>query len=107
LDFASIPDAMCGQYDLVLGSDIVYDHTIASHVAPALARLLRTGGMAFLCCERHRDGMVSFVDIIQAKMAGSLEVVATHADAQALLQQLQMIPGLTSTACSLVVLRRR
>ncbi|RNF18218.1 uncharacterized protein Tco025E_04567 [Trypanosoma conorhini] len=107
LDFASIPEAMCGQYDLVLGSDIVYDHTIASHVAPALVRLLRAGGMAFLCCERHRDGMFSFVDTIQATMAGSLEVVANHADAQAVLRQLQMIPGLTSTTCSLVVLRRR
>ncbi|ORC88922.1 uncharacterized protein TM35_000141330 [Trypanosoma theileri] len=106
LDFADIPAELCQQYDVVLGSDIVYDHDIAAHVAPALVQLLRPGGVAFVCCERHRDGMVSFVDTIRTCMGNSLEVLANYADIQTELQQLHMIPGLTTTACSLVVLRR-
>ncbi|KAH9601248.1 Lysine methyltransferase [Trypanosoma melophagium] len=107
LDFSDIPAEISQQYDVVLGSDIVYDHDIAALVAPALLQLLRPGGVAFICCERHRDGMVSFVDNIRTRMEDSLEVLANHADVQTELQQLNMIPGLTTTACSLVILRRR
>lgn len=107
LDFASIPTALYGQFDLILGSDIVYDFAIAACVAPALEKLMKPSGMALLCCEAHRDGMPQFLDAVRAKThVTTLEVVEEVADVNRLLSVWQLPPGVTESSCSLMILRK-
>lgn len=106
LDFGAPPPEMRAQYDIVLGSDIVYDFHISSLVAPALQFLLRPGGTAYLCCERHRDGMGSFVNDIQRFRRGELEVVRCVDDVQSCLVELEMMPGLTTSSCALIEIKK-
>jgi predicted nicotinamide N-methyase len=104
LDFADIPGELCGVYDVVVASDVVYDHAIAAHVAPALEALLKPGGIALLCCEAHRDGMSYFTRRIRAGQveAAHLRVVDEVRDVQTVLARLQMLTSLTASTCSLI-----
>lgn len=104
LDFMNVPDALHEQYDLVVASDVVYDHTIGAHVAPALEALLRPGGTALLCCEAHRDGMAYFTDRIRSghRAAPHLRVTEEVRDVQTVLRELRMLSSLTASTCSLI-----
>ncbi|KPI84750.1 hypothetical protein ABL78_6195 [Leptomonas seymouri] len=104
LDFSDIPPELCGVYDIVVASDVVYDHAIAAHVAPALDALLSPGGIALLCCEAHRDGMSYFTQRIRSGQpnASHLRVTEDVRDVQAVLSRLEMLPSLTSSTCSLM-----
>lgn len=104
LDFSDIPDELNAAYDVVVASDVVYDHAIAAHVAPALEKLLKPGGVALLCCEAHRDGMSYFTDRIRVgqSSASHLRVVEKVRDVQTVLAQLQMLCSLTASTCSLM-----
>lgn len=105
VDFSAISPELCGVYDLVVASDVVYDHAIAAHVAPALAALLRPGGVALLCCEAHRDGMAYFTDRIRAD-ASMLRVTAEVKDVQTVLTRLVMLSSLTASTCSLIQIEK-
>jgi len=108
LDFSDIPSSLRGRYDLVVGSDIVYDYDIAAHVAPALEVLLCAGGVALICCEAHRDGMQYFADHIRCQQSTSaLEVVEEAKDITEVLTRLRMPPHLTASTCQLLVIYRR
>ncbi|KAK7197202.1 putative methyltransferase [Novymonas esmeraldas] len=104
LDFSAIPDELREQYDVVVASDVVYDHAIAAHVAPALEALLRPGGVALLCCEAHRDGMQTFTERIRAGHpdAPHLRVTQEARDVQEVLRELQMLTALSASTCCLM-----
>ncbi|KPA75211.1 hypothetical protein ABB37_08527 [Leptomonas pyrrhocoris] len=104
LDFGDIPPELCGVYDVVVASDVVYDYAIAAHVAGALEALLKPGGVALLCCEAHRDGMAHFTQRIRLGHPNALHLRVTQEllDVRTVLSQLEMPSGLTSSTCSLM-----
>jgi hypothetical protein len=105
LDFSEISADLAGQFDVVYGSDIVYDFTIASFVPAALIKLLRPGtGVAYLCCETHRDAMKTFVSTVQETYADRL-VVDMNESPQVQLRQ-HILPVGINPKCSLMVFRR-
>jgi hypothetical protein len=72
-----------------------------------VAALLKPGGEALLCNESCRDGMLRFVPDIIEKQALQLEVVAVVEDVSKHLRCLSLAPGISSSPCTLVWLRRR
>jgi hypothetical protein len=105
LDFSEISADLAGQFDVVYGSDIVYDFTIASFVPAALIKLLRPGtGVAYLCCESHRDAMKTFVSTVQETYADRL-VVEMNESPQVQLRH-HILPVGINPKCSLMVFRR-
>lgn len=104
LDFAHIPKHLQNTIDVVLGSDVVYDYTIATFVAPALIQLLRLGsGTSILCCESHRDGMKEFLPLIHAKYGDYLEVVTVESP---IVLNHHRLPTGVNPQCTLMVFRR-
>ena len=107
VDFTDVPAALGGTYDLIVASDVVYDLRLSTFVAPAIVALLRPGGSAIICCERHRDGMETFVPSIQDSLADMLEIEETVDDATRLMQRFVLPAWLSTSTCALVRLRRR
>lgn len=104
LDFASIPEDWHDAYDVVFGSDIVYDYAIAAHVPAALTALLRRGsGVAYLCCEAHRDAMKEFVPNIQRRFSTYLTVELFLPE---VVLQKHTLPQAINPHCSLMIFRR-
>ncbi|CUF09817.1 Hypothetical protein, putative [Bodo saltans] len=105
LDFSTIPKHLEGQFDIVFGSDVVYDFTIAAFVPKALIELLRPGtGVAYLCCESQRDAMKDFVPTIQSTFSKYLVVEINEAP-QVVLKHYCLPTGM-NPKCSLMKFRR-
>lgn len=104
LDMGAVPDSLAGQFDVVVASDIVYDHSIAALVGPALERVLcPQTGVAYVCCESHRDGMATFVDTIRRSFSDSLAVECIEAP---IALERHKPPAGTNELCTLMVFRR-
>jgi predicted nicotinamide N-methyase len=104
LNFASIAEELIGSFDVLYGSDVVYDYTIAAHVPVAMAKLLRAGtGVAYLCCESHRDAMKDFVTNVQRAFSEYLSV-EMYAVNVALREH--VLPAGVNPLCSIMIFRR-
>mmetsp|Transcript_17183 Transcript_17183/g.19589 ORF Transcript_17183/g.19589 Transcript_17183/m.19589 type:complete len:219 (-) Transcript_17183:193-849(-) len=102
LDFGHIPEALCGTYDVILASDIVYDFQIAKLVPPALVQLLKPAGRAILCCESIRDGMADFVRDVQESFGSLLRCVSV--EPRALVSS--RLPARVNPNCTLMIFER-